>query len=146
MLDVVQQYYYDSYGNVRFPYGTSQESNTVLLIHDAFQPLSYWSSYMDPPQWQGVAMDTHIYQVFSDSDVAMSESEHISSACSEASNVGSFHLWTIVGEWCPAITDCAKYLNGRGVGARYDGTYPGSTYVGSCDGWSGAASGFSSQY
>ena len=27
-----------------------------------------------------------------------------------------------------------QYLNGRGVGARYDGTFPGSTYRGRCDG------------
>lgn len=35
-------------------------------------------------------------------------------------------------------TDCAKYLNGRGIGARYDGTYSkdgeSSYYIGSCEG------------
>lgn len=31
-----------------------------------------------------------------------------------------------------ARTDCAAALNGYGIGARYDGTYPGSSYVGSC--------------
>ena len=46
----------------------------------------------------------------------------------------------------PAQTDCAKYLNGRGVGARYDGSYPGSTAVGSCAGLTGSASGFSASY
>lgn len=30
------------------------------------------------------------------------------------------------------MTDCAAALNGYGIGARYDGTYPGSTYRGSC--------------
>ena len=49
----------------RYPYGSSQQSNTVVLIHDAFQPLSYWSGFMQPPNWNGVAMDTHIYQMFS---------------------------------------------------------------------------------
>ena len=44
------------------------------------------------------------------------------------------------------MTDCAQYLNGRGVGSRYDGTYPGSTYVGSCYGLTGSASTFSSGY
>jgi glucan 1,3-beta-glucosidase len=37
-----------------------------------------------------------------------------------------------VGEWTGAMTDCAKYLNGLGRGARYDGTYLGSPYVGDC--------------
>ncbi|EMD32559.1 glycoside hydrolase family 5 protein [Gelatoporia subvermispora B] len=146
MLSVVRQYYYDSYGNIRFPYGTSQESNTVVLLHDAFQPLSYWSGYQTPPNWQGVAMDTHIYQVFSQSDVEMSQQQHIQTACNMASSLDSFDLWLIVGEWSPAITDCAESLNGRGVGSRYDGTYPGSTKVGSCTGFTGSASTFSSSY
>ena len=37
------------------------------MIHDAFQPLSYWKGFMSSPIWQGVIMDTHIYQMFSDS-------------------------------------------------------------------------------
>jgi len=146
VLDVVTQYYYDSYGNIRYPYGTSQESNTVVLLHDAFQPLSYWSGYQTPPQWQGVAMDTHIYQMFSQSEVEYSNTQHISAACQMSSSLSGFDLWLIVGEWTPAATDCATYLNGRGIGARYDGTYPGSTYVGSCSGLTGSASTFSDDY
>lgn len=38
----------------------------------------------------------------------------------------------VVGEWTGAMTDCAKYLNGFDVGARYDGTYPGSSKIGDC--------------
>ncbi|KAI0964195.1 hypothetical protein AcW1_001070 [Taiwanofungus camphoratus] len=146
VLDVLNQYYHDSYGNIRYPWGTSQESDTVVLLHDAFQPLSYWSGYQIPPQWQGVAMDTHIYQMFSQSEVEYSDTQHISAACDMSSDLSSFDLWLIVGEWTPAATDCAKYLNGRGIGARYDGTYPGSTYVGSCDGLTGSASTFSDSY
>lgn len=37
------------------------------------------------------------------------------------------------------MTDCAQWLNGRGVGARYDGTYNyngmTSSYIGSCEGF-----------
>lgn len=148
VLSAVTQYWYDSYGNVRFPYGTSQESNTVLLLHDAFQPASYWQNFMPAPSYQGVAMDTHIYQVFSNADVAMTQQQHIQAACSTQGTLSSFnnHLWYIVGEWSPAITDCAKYLNGRGVGARYDGSMSGSPFVGSCTGLTGPASSFSASY
>ncbi|TBU62583.1 exo-beta-1,3-glucanase [Dichomitus squalens] len=146
VLSVVRQYWYDSYGNIRFPYGTSQQSNTVVLLHDAFQPLSYWNGFQTPPNWQGVAIDTHIYQMFSQDEVARTNQQHISAACANAPALSSFDLWTIVGEWTPAATDCAKYLNGRGVGARYDGSYPGSTAVGSCAGLTGSASGFSAAY
>ncbi|KIP11128.1 glycoside hydrolase family 5 protein [Phlebiopsis gigantea 11061_1 CR5-6] len=146
VLDVVRQYWYDSYGNIRFPYGTSQQGNTVVLLHDAFQPLSYWQGFQTAPNWQGVAMDTHIYQMFSQDEVSRTNQEHISAACAEASSLSSFDLWIIVGEWTPAPTDCAKYLNGRGVGARYDGSFSGSTRVGSCTGLTGSASSFSSSY
>ncbi|KAF9070831.1 exo-beta-1,3-glucanase [Rhodocollybia butyracea] len=145
MLDVVTQYWFDSYGNIRFPFGSSQESNTVVLLHDAFQPLSFWSGFQTPPGWQGVAMDTHIYQMFSQELVAQTNAEHIQTACAYQNEL-AFDLWLIVGEWTPAQTDCAKYLNGRGNGARFDGTLAGSTFVGSCTGLTGSASTFSSSF
>ncbi|KAF4573242.1 glycosyl hydrolase 5 (cellulase A) family protein [Pleurotus pulmonarius] len=146
VLDATRQYWFDSYGNIRFPFGTSQQGNTVVLIHDAFQPLSFWDDFMDPPHWEGVAIDTHIYQMFSVAENQMSQSQHIQTACNKASLLSSFHLWTIVGEWTPASNDCAKYLNGRGVGSRFDGSFPGSTRVGSCTGLTGKASSFSANY
>lgn len=91
---------------------------------------------------------------------------HLSTACSKAGTLGDFssnHIWTIVGEWSLASTDCAKYvsshhpnsintydffryLNGRGVGARYDGSHSGSSYIGSCSGKTGSGSSFSNDY
>nr|GAT57439.1 glycoside hydrolase family 5 protein [Mycena chlorophos] len=136
VLSVVRQYWYDSFGNIRYPYGTSQQSNTVELIHDAFQPLSYWDGLLTYPSYQGVAMDTHIYTIFSQAEEEMSPQEHIDTVCGKQDDLSSFDLWTIVGEWTPARQDCA----------RYDGSYPGSTAVGSCTGLSGSASTFSSSY
>ena len=60
---------YDDMLNVlssRYPFGTDQQSNTLVLIHDAFQPLSYWNNFMPSPKWEGVGMDTHTYQMFTD--------------------------------------------------------------------------------
>ena len=80
----------------------------------------------------------------------MSQSQHISTACAKGSSLASFsenQLWAIVGEWVPASTDCAKWLNGRNVGARWDGTYDGSgNALGSCDGLTGNSSTFSDDY
>ena len=65
VLPVATQFWYDSYGNIRFlPNG--QQSDTVILFHDAFKGLGYWSNFMsDRSTYQGVAFDTHIYQMFS---------------------------------------------------------------------------------
>ncbi|KAK2461435.1 hypothetical protein APHAL10511_005898 [Amanita phalloides] len=146
ILSVLKQYWLDSYGNIRYPKNTPQQSNTVVVLHDAFQPPSYWNGFMAPPNYEGVIMDTHIYQVFTQGAVSRSQSQHIQTACNAASTLKDFTLWPLVGEWTPAMTDCAKYLNGRGVGARYDGTRRGSTYVGSCTGLTGRASTFSPSF
>ena len=54
------------------------------------------------------------------------------------------NLYTVTGEWSTAVTDCAKWLNGRGVGARWDGSWqPGNPTFGSCEGWTGDMSTFS---
>jgi hypothetical protein len=50
---------------LRFPFGNARQSDTLELIHDAFQPLSFWNGWQTPPAFQGVAMDTHIYHMFS---------------------------------------------------------------------------------
>lgn len=55
-----------------------------------------------------------------------SRAQQIQGICGRASDLMNAPLWTVVGEWSPASTDCATYLNGRGIGSRYDGTYPGS--------------------
>ncbi|KAH9932038.1 exo-beta-1,3-glucanase [Epithele typhae] len=146
ILTPLKQFYYDSYGNIRYPYGSSKQSNYVSLIHDAFQPLSYWKGFQLPPNWQGVMFDTHIYQMFVQDQVSRTNEQHIQAACAMGDDLASFDLWVVVGEWTPAQTDCAVSLNGRGKGARYDGTLPGSTAVGSCAGLTGSGAGFSSDY
>ena len=78
-------------------------------------------------------MDHHEYQVFSNALVALQPWQHRQLVCNNAASYASgVDKWVVVGEWTAAETDCAVALNGYGVGARYDGTYPGSTYVGSC--------------
>ena len=82
--------------------------------------------------------------------VSLDEKGHIQSACNKSEPLSDFNrdqLPTIVGEWTPAMTDCAKYLNGRGVGARYDGSFSeGATSYGSCNEKTGQGSSFSQDY
>jgi len=152
MLDVTRQYWYDSYGNIRYPFGTSQQSNVLTVISDAFQPLSYWNNFMPSSMFDGVAMDTHIYLMFTPQTIALSGQQKIQNLCSNAARLVDFNshqLWTIVGEWTPAMTDCASKLNGLipGVGALYDGTIsPGAHVYGSCAGKTGLGSSFTQNY
>ncbi|KDQ12592.1 glycoside hydrolase family 5 protein [Botryobasidium botryosum FD-172 SS1] len=150
LLDTATQYWYDSYGNTRYPFGNSTQGDLLLVIHDAFQPLTHWNGFMPVSKgFQGVALDTHYYQVFDNGELQWTYDQHIQNACARGKEIAAYsasNLWTIAGEWTTAPTDCAKYLNGRGVGARYDGTYPGSTPIGSCSNVTGSKDGFSDAY
>lgn len=129
--DQLKQYYYDVWGEVR-----DSSKDTTVVLHDGFEPVDSWNGFMNAASgvWY-VMMDTHHYQVFDNSLLAQNIDGHVASAC----QFGKQHLrnvdkWTVVGEWTGALTDCAKYLNGKGIGARYDATYAGSPYFGSCAG------------
>ena len=82
--------------------------------------------------------------------VSLSDEGHIQNACSNVGPLSDFNknqLCTIVGEWTPAMTDCAKYLNGRGVGARYDGSFSqGAPVYGNCTDVTGYGWSFSQDY
>jgi glucan 1,3-beta-glucosidase len=127
----LKQFYYDGWGRVR---ENSQE--LVVIIHDGFMPPTSWNGFMDLASgFYFVILDTHHYEIFQNDVVGLSVDQHVQTACGFGnSQVSNTDKWTIVGEWSGALTDCAKYLNGRGLGARYDGSYPGSSAVGSCEG------------
>jgi glucan 1,3-beta-glucosidase len=114
----------------------SSSNNFATCIHDAFQDFeTYWNGKFNAASGdQNIILDTHQYQIFSPEQVAMSPSAHVSAACALGPKLAGTDKWTIVGEWTGAQTDCAKWLNGLGKGARYDGTFPGSSNVGSCNG------------
>jgi len=109
-------------------------SNTPVIIHDAFQPPKDFNDMLVPGQSSNVIVDHHYYQVFSPEENALSHTQHIQKICGDMEGMAGSNKLTFVGEFSGAMTDCAQYLNGYGVGARYDGTYPDSTKVGSCDG------------
>jgi glucan 1,3-beta-glucosidase len=141
-LDPLKQFYYDGWGRIR-----QYSHDTTVVIHDGFlDPVSAWNGFMNAASgvWY-VMLDTHHYEIFDSGQLQISTDQHIQAACSfGSSEVAKTDKWTIVGEWTGALTDCAKYLNGRGVGARYDGTYSGSTAIGSCNGKSqGSVAGLS---
>lgn len=114
-------------------------SDQVIIIHDAFEAYNYWDNFLtiDEGNW-GVCLDHHHYQVFSSDQLATDFNSKIQIACQWGTGVLSEAHWTVAGEFSAALTDCAKWLNGVGIGARYDGSYTKgsdtSYYIGSCSG------------
>jgi aryl-phospho-beta-D-glucosidase BglC (GH1 family) len=140
VLGVVRKYWQDGYNIVR---GHSQ--SLIVVIGDAFKGLAFWNGFMTFPAFSNVMMDTHVYQVFSEDQLARTPQEHIDYACTTVfNNIKSYasqNVWTIAGEFSNAITDCAGSINGKGTGARYDLT-PGRT----CDGFTGSYTNWTDDY
>ncbi|KAI4212880.1 MAG: hypothetical protein LQ351_004405 [Letrouitia transgressa] len=130
-LNGLQSFYDKGYNAVK-----AASNNFAVVIEDAFQDFStYWNGYGSGKT--DLILDTHQYQIFTPELVGKSPSDHVSAACALGPKLASTNKWTIVGEWTGAQTDCAKWLNGLGTGARYDGTFTGkggSSYTGKCDG------------
>jgi len=144
----VRQFFQDAYSAVR----SVSSPNMKIMIGDAFLGVDSWQNFLTSPSAQGVLMDYHEYQIFSVPELQRSLDEHIAFACSlipDLSNFNKQNLWTVLGEWSAASTDCALWLNGRNVGARWDGTWnpgPGTPVLGSCAGLTGDSGNFSSDY
>ena len=128
-LDTIKSFYNNGWGNLK-------DSGVAVAEHDAFQkPLSTWNGFAQGQY--NIILDTHHYQLFTGEYLAMSPEEHVWAACSFGGDMRAVtNKWTISGEWCGATTDCTRYLNGYGRGARFDGSFEGSSYVGSCAGLS----------
>ncbi|KAI0719308.1 glycoside hydrolase [Cerioporus squamosus] len=143
---IIADYWQDGYDAVRNVSGTSLK----VMIGDAFLGVASWDGFLTSPDATGVLMDYHEYQIFNYDQLEMSQDEHLNYSCSVLSTLSSYaksNLYTVSGEWSNAITDCAKWLNGRGVGARWDGTWQdGQPTFGSCDGYTGDSSSFSDDY
>ena len=112
-MDTVRQFYMDGWGNLR-------DSNVAVVFHDAFEGVTSWNNW-GAGMWD-LVLDTHHYEIFSNDQVGMSLDDHIRTACDFGNQMASNNKPTIAGEWTGGITDCAKWLNGKNKGARYDGT------------------------
>jgi glucan 1,3-beta-glucosidase len=146
-------FYHEGFGKIRH-----HSNSTVVVISDAFEWTASWNHVLTPHDHDAhnVAIgktlnpvsrtkhlltrgtDHHHYHVFSPAQVALSPSQQIRAVCAGRPSFSNADKWTFVGEWTGALTDCAKYLNGYGVGTRYDGSFrdpqdPSVEGVGSCD-------------
>ncbi|GAM90768.1 hypothetical protein ANO11243_088130 [Dothideomycetidae sp. 11243] len=129
-IDQIKQFVVNGYNQQR-----RYSQDRVVVVHDAFKNTNYYNGLLTPtssPSGNNLAIDHHEYQCFSVGQVNLTAQEHLASVCNQASVYNGADKWTFVGEWSAAMTDCATWLNGHGVYSRYEGKYPGSSYVGSC--------------
>ncbi|GAC74378.1 hypothetical protein PANT_11c00030 [Moesziomyces antarcticus T-34] len=151
--NVVLDFYKRGYEVVRYPNGrNAAESPLLVVIGDEFMSpawSNYWNDKLLPPQYEAVSVDSHIYTIFDDNSLRLSSKDRTGYYCSLKPKIAAANKvhYQLLGEWTPAFTDCAQGLNGRGRGARYDGTFTGSKgKINSCGPKTGDASAFSDNY
>lgn len=139
----ITEMYYEAFD--LFKKNQSLSDNTTFVIHDAFQGIGHWNLELNPNYQnvsyhyfnltganyssQDVLVDHHHYEVFTNNQLAETQFSRIENIINYGDSIHkelSYHP-AVVGEWSGAITDCATWLNGVGVGARYDGTYYNTT-------------------
>lgn len=133
-MNGVKQFFVDGYDTVR-----RGSHERAVVFHDSFMPIGYFSEgFMRLPDYYFAILDHHQYQVFSSGELSRDINTHVDVACGIGRSMQSEYHWRVTGEWSGALTDCSKWLNGVGVGARYDGSFNkngvGSGWIGSCDG------------
>lgn len=111
----------------------------MISYHDGFAGTANWAGFL--PGADRISLDFHPYLCFG-SQITTSMSANVKRPCTTWAgqmndSMSAFGL-TSAGEFSNAINDCGTYLNGVGLGARYDGTYQSDgdwPVVGSCDPW-----------
>lgn len=126
-IDTLKPFYEAAYKAIRFPWfedGDVTESPLTIVYHDAYQKPSTWSSWPFLSTARNIAFDYHSYNIFSVPELLGNDNlETLTNrTCARVRDLQQLDsiASVIIGEWTAALTDCAKYLNGRGKGSRWE--------------------------
>ncbi|KAI8379238.1 glycoside hydrolase superfamily, partial [Radiomyces spectabilis] len=131
MLDKarVKDWYRESYDAIRNI--TGPDSGPILTYHEGFLGLTPWAGFFNTGYYRRVILETHTYLIFDKNLVSLPRNDQAIFACGSWQNdlkkSAEMNGPTMVGEFSAATNDCGKYLNGVGLGTRYEGTYRENT-------------------
>ncbi len=136
-VDVLSSWYFEAYNIIKNICGTGEGKGPYVSLHNGFASPSKWVGLY--PNADRVALDMHPYIAFNDVQSTSTPNDNLAAPCNywgDMTNTSQrdFGL-TTAGEWSLAINDCGKWVNGVDLGARYDGSFSGSSAVGNCDSW-----------
>ncbi|KAF8163175.1 glycoside hydrolase superfamily [Crassisporium funariophilum] len=136
--DALSRFYMEAYNIIRTAGGIGEGKGPYVSLHDGFFSRDEWVNVI--PNADRVSLDTHPYLCFGGQS-ASPMSSYVNTPCSSWGNavntsMGAFGL-TNAGEFSNAVTDCGLFLNGVGLGIRYEGDYYQGTWprIGSCTTW-----------
>ncbi|KAI9769866.1 MAG: exo-1,3-beta-glucanase [Candelina submexicana] len=122
-LNDLENFYRSGYDLVR-----KGSNNTAVVLQDGFHWGWDFNGFLSDTDnithnAQKVLLDHHEYQVFDNTLIQYSNERHRQAVCNSTQAFQYTDKWVVIGEWSGAMTDCAKWLNGKDVGARYDATF-----------------------
>lgn len=148
-MEKILEFYETTYRDAR----ATQVLNNTIVFHDAFKEIGFYNDFMSEntsnngsnstsnsnsnssSPYYNILIDHHHYEVFGGA-VSQNITTHIQNIkdYSESIKDELKHHPAVVGEWSAALTDCTPWLNGVGLGSRYEGLLPylDFTRVGSC--------------
>lgn len=133
-----QGFYAEVYQMMRNITGTGQGNGPYMVIHDGFIGQSQWDGFMAGSDRMG--LDVHPYICFTNPNNDPWNAQILKPCNQFAPNMdhalANFGIG-MGGEFSLAPNDCGLFVNGVGVGIRYDGTYGQefTTKYGDCKQW-----------
>jgi hypothetical protein len=128
----------EAYTYVRGASGVGQGKGPFISLHEGFLGLPKWAGFL--PNGDRLALDLHPYLCFGGQSAATMDT-YANTPCTTwgaemNTSMGAFGL-TAAGEFSNAVTDCGLWVNGVGLGTRYEGNYTASPSPkqGSCQTW-----------
>ena len=100
-INILKDYYQDAYRRVRKHIG---KERAMVVIHDGFHPYD-WANFMPEEEFPNVALDTHLYQCFTEEDKKRDIHAHVELARERKVQIAKMQqqLPCIVGEWSCAL-------------------------------------------
>ncbi|KAF7728604.1 hypothetical protein EC973_005831 [Apophysomyces ossiformis] len=119
----VKDWYRESYHALRNI--TGHGNGPYLTYHEGFLGMPAWTGFFK--NYDRVILETHTYLIFDQGLVSMSRDQQATFPCGswrrDLKNAMASVAPTMVGEFSLATNDCGKYVNGVGLGTRYEGTF-----------------------
>ena len=100
-IPTLKEFYESAYSEIRKHTGPE----VAVVFHDSFRAMA-WQDFMKQPRYSNVIIDTHLYQEFSQDDVARNAQEQLIFALNRKGTLEQMQrdeLPTFVGEWSLAL-------------------------------------------
>ncbi|TYJ54574.1 hypothetical protein B9479_004803 [Cryptococcus floricola] len=140
-FDDLADFYVKGYKTVRANENIISGANeTMVVIHDAFQPLLNWKYFWSEASlglnWTNYALDTHIYDAFNGAS-SKTHQEHLDTICALSSSIAEAQTYfpVIIGEFALGVnTYCVDYQSCWGltldeVISNFTSTYEASLFL-----------------